>query len=125
MITAGPGWPGRGPSAYQAAAFPPLGCSIVPSPARPTRSSVDSTPMAGIRTRTGTATDRYVRTERNESAGSDADAVGDVAALPSAAGAAEEHPDSAVTSRPSPASAAVARLAAIPLPLHSVGRSPP
>src|SRR5674536_42226 len=53
-MIAGPSSPGVGAPVYQPAGKPPGGTSIVPSACRPSSISSESTPIAGICTRTGT-----------------------------------------------------------------------
>src|SRR5882757_6034926 len=55
-MTAGPGSPGRTPSAYQPATPHSCGGSSVPSVSRPTDSRPVSTPIAGTTRRAGRAT---------------------------------------------------------------------
>src|SRR5665647_2150577 len=53
-MTAGPSSPGVGAPVYQPAGKPSGGTSMVPSAFRPSSISSESTPIAGICTRTGT-----------------------------------------------------------------------
>src|SRR5450830_1697808 len=57
-MIAGPSSPGVGAPVYQPAGKPTGGTSIVPSAFNPSAISLESTPIAGIVTRTGTDLDR-------------------------------------------------------------------